>query len=60
LEDEILRHIDAAYNLARWLVRDAADADDVVQESYVRALKYSEGRTGSNVRAWLLSIVRNT
>ena len=59
-DDEILRHIDAAYNLARWLVRDPADADDVVQESYVRALKYKSGFGGTNLRAWLLSIVRNT
>ena len=60
LDQSLLLHIDAAYNLARWLVRDAADAEDVVQDSYVRALKYRDGCTGSNVRAWLLSIVRNT
>ena len=56
----MLRHIDAAYNLARWLVQDPSDAEDVVQESFVRAFKYRDGCTGTNVRAWLLSIVRNT
>ena len=56
----VLRHIDAAYNLARWLVRDPTDAEDVVQEAYLRALKYRDGFDGRNLRAWLLSIVRNT
>lgn len=56
----MLPHLDAAYNLARWLLRSPADADDVVQESCVRALRYLEGFRGGDSRAWLLKIVRNT
>jgi len=52
-------HLESAYNLARWLVRDAALADDVVQDAMVRALKYFGGFRGENPRAWLLQIVRN-
>jgi RNA polymerase sigma-70 factor (ECF subfamily) len=52
-------HLESAYNLARWLVRDAALADDVVQDAMVRALKYFGGFRGDNPRAWLLQIVRN-
>jgi RNA polymerase sigma-70 factor (ECF subfamily) len=52
-------HLDSAYNLARWLVRDSALADDVVQDAMVRALKYFGGFRGENPRAWLLQIVRN-
>lgn len=52
-------HLDSAYNLARWLVRDAALADDVVQDAMIRALKYFHGFRGENGRAWLLQIVRN-
>jgi RNA polymerase sigma-70 factor, ECF subfamily len=52
-------HLGSAYNLARWLVRDAALADDVVQEAMVRALRYFGGFRGENPRAWLLQIVRN-
>lgn len=59
--DEVaLPHLDAAYNLARWLTRNDADAADVVQEAFVRALTYFEGYRGENPRAWLLMIVRNT
>jgi RNA polymerase sigma-70 factor, ECF subfamily len=58
--DEVLPHLDAAYNLARWLARDAADADDIVQEAYLRAFRYFDGFQGANARAWLLAIVRNT
>jgi RNA polymerase sigma factor (sigma-70 family) len=52
-------HLESAYNLARWLVRDPALADDVVQDAMVRALKYFPGFRGENSRAWLLQIVRN-
>jgi len=53
-------HLDAAYNLALWLTRDDHHADDVVQESCLRALKYLNTFRGGNSRAWFLSIVRNT
>jgi len=56
----LLSHLDSAYNLARWLVRNSADAEDVVQEAYLRAFKYSGGFRGGDARAWLLTIVRNT
>jgi RNA polymerase sigma factor (sigma-70 family) len=56
----ILPHMDAAYNLARWLLRNEQDAQDVVQEAYLRAFKSFGGFHGSNGRAWLLTIVRNT
>src|SRR5579864_8783995 len=59
-EAVVLPHLDAAYNLARWLVRDAAAAEDVVQEAVLRALTYFTGFKGVNPRAWLLQIVRNT
>jgi RNA polymerase sigma-70 factor (ECF subfamily) len=50
----------AAFDLARWLTRDEHDAEDVVQESYLRAFKYFDGFNGSDARTWLLAIVRNT
>ena len=52
-------HLDAAYQLARWMTRDATHAEDVVQDSMVRALKYFGSFRGDNARAWLLAIVRN-
>ena len=55
-----LPHLDAAYNLARWLTRNDHDAQDVVQEAYVRALRYIDGFRGDSARSWLLQIVRNT
>ena len=55
----MLPHLDAAYNLARWLMRDRAAADDVVQEAMLRALTYFASFRGGNPRAWLLQIVRN-
>jgi RNA polymerase sigma-70 factor (ECF subfamily) len=58
-EAVVLPHLDAAYNLARWLMRDAAAAEDVVQEAALRALRYFPGFKGVNPRAWLLQIVRN-
>jgi RNA polymerase sigma-70 factor (ECF subfamily) len=59
-EDVMLPHMDAAHNLARWLLRNEQDAQDVVQEAYLRAFKSFSGFHGSNGRAWLLTIVRNT
>jgi RNA polymerase sigma factor (sigma-70 family) len=56
----MLPHLDAAHNLARWLVRNEDDAQDIVQEAYLRALKSFQGFHGSDGRAWLLKIVRNT
>ena len=50
----------AAYNLARWLVHNEADAEDIVQEAYLRAFKSFSGYYGGDSRAWLLTIVRNT
>ncbi|MEO8755165.1 MAG: sigma-70 family RNA polymerase sigma factor, partial [Casimicrobiaceae bacterium] len=58
-EDLVLPHLDAAYNLARWLARDAHDAEDVVQDACVRALKYVGSVHGDDARAWLLTIVRH-
>jgi len=54
-----LPHLDAAYNLARWLLKNDADAQDVVQEAFLRALRFSGGFRGGDARAWLLAIVRN-
>jgi RNA polymerase sigma-70 factor, ECF subfamily len=59
-ETLILPHLDAAYNLAKWLLRNEDDARDVVQEAYLRAFKSFGGFHGSNGRPWLLTIVRNT
>jgi len=59
-EEIFLPHLDAAYNLARWLTRDPTDADDVVQEAYMRAFRFFSGFHGGDSRAWLLKIVRNT
>lgn len=55
-----LPHLDAAYNLARWLTRNDDDAQDVVQEAALRALRYFGGFRGDNARPWLLQIVRHT
>jgi len=59
-EEALLPHLDAAHNLARWLLRNEQDAQDVVQEAYLRAFKSFRGFHGTNGRAWLLTIVRNT
>ena len=59
-EAVMLPHLDAAHNLAKWLLRNEQDAQDVVQEAYLRAFKSFSGFHGSNGRAWLLTIVRNT
>jgi len=55
-----LPHLDAAYNLARWLSGSASDADDIVQDAYLRAFRFFHSFHGDNARAWLLAIVRNT
>jgi RNA polymerase sigma factor (sigma-70 family) len=55
----LMPHLGAAYNLARWLTRDDHDAQDVVQEAYLRALKFFDGFHGADGRGWLLAIVRN-
>src|SRR5258708_11145496 len=59
-EQEVLPHLDTAYNLARWLTRNDQDAEDVVQEAYLRAFKFFTGFHGGDGRSWLLTIVRNT
>src|SRR5262245_20492002 len=59
-EQTVLPHFDAAYNLARWLTRDASDAQDVVQEAYLRAFRFFGGFQGGDGKSWILRIVRNT
>jgi RNA polymerase sigma-70 factor (ECF subfamily) len=59
-EQAVLPHLNAAYNLARWLTRNPHDAEDVVQEAYLRAVRYYRGFSGGDGKAWLLSIVRHT
>jgi RNA polymerase sigma-70 factor, ECF subfamily len=59
-EEIILPHLNAAYNLARWLTRNDQDAQDVVQESYLRAFRFFDGYRGGDGKAWLLAVVRNT
>jgi RNA polymerase sigma-70 factor, ECF subfamily len=56
----VLPHLDAGFNLARWLTRNDHDAQDVVQEALLRAMRYIGGFRGDNARAWLLQIVRHT
>jgi RNA polymerase sigma-70 factor, ECF subfamily len=59
-EEAVLPHLNAAYNLARWLTRSDTDAEDVVQEACLRAFKFFGGFHGVDGRSWLLTIVRNT
>jgi RNA polymerase sigma-70 factor (ECF subfamily) len=59
-EQAILPHMDAAYNLARWLTRNDHDAEDIAQEAYLRAFKFFGSFQGANAHSWLLTIVRNT
>jgi RNA polymerase sigma-70 factor (ECF subfamily) len=56
----LVAHLDAAYNLARWLMRNETDAEDLVQEAYLRAFTHFAGFRGGDGRAWLLAIVRNS
>jgi len=55
-----LPFLDDAYNLARWLTRNSQDAEDVVQDAYMRAFRFFDGFRGANPRAWILTIVRNS
>ncbi|MCC6469181.1 MAG: sigma-70 family RNA polymerase sigma factor [Alphaproteobacteria bacterium] len=57
-DDVALPHLDAAFNLARWLVGTHADAQDVVQDAFLRALRHFDGYRGGDARSWVLSIVR--
>jgi RNA polymerase sigma factor (sigma-70 family) len=56
---QLVHHLDGAHDLARWLIRDRNDAEDIVQDAYLRALRHFSAFRGENGRAWLLSIVRN-
>lgn len=59
-EQLVLPHLDGAVNLARWLLRNPADAEDVVQEAMLRAYRFFDRFRGGDARAWLMQIVRNT
>jgi RNA polymerase sigma-70 factor, ECF subfamily len=59
-DETVLPHLDAAYNYARWLTRNDADAEDVVQDACVRAMRFFASLREDDARAWLLTIVRNT
>jgi RNA polymerase sigma-70 factor, ECF subfamily len=59
-EQLVLPHVDAAFNLARWLLRRREDAEEVAQEALLRACRFFRGFHGGDARAWLLQIVRNT
>ena len=59
-EAMVLPHLDSAYNLARWMTRDASDAEDIAQEAMLRAFRFFDGFRGQDARVWLMTIVRNT
>lgn len=59
-EQAVLPHLRSAYNLARWLLRNDQDAEDVLQEAMVRAFRFFDGFSGENPRTWLLKVVRNS
>ena len=59
-DKRVMPHLDAAYNLARWITRNDSDAEDVVQESFLRAFRFMESLKEPDARPWLLAIVRNT
>lgn len=58
-EDTVLVHLDAAYNLARWMLRDESAAEDVVQDASLRAFRFFDALTGPSPKAWFMAIVRN-
>jgi RNA polymerase sigma-70 factor (ECF subfamily) len=60
MREKLLRHLDGAYNLARWLCRNEHDAQDIVQESFLRAVRFAHQCRDDDPRTWLLKIVRNT
>jgi RNA polymerase sigma-70 factor (ECF subfamily) len=59
-EEIVLPHLDAAHNLARWMTGNDSDAQDVVQEAYLRAFRFFDGFRGGDGKAWILEVVRNT
>ena len=59
-EETVLPHLDAAFNYARWLTKNSADAEDVVQDACVRAMRFLSSLRDDDARAWLFAIVRNT
>jgi RNA polymerase sigma-70 factor (ECF subfamily) len=59
-EETVLPHLDAAFNYARWLTRNDSEAEDVVQDACVRAMRFFSSLRDNNARAWLLTIVRNS
>jgi RNA polymerase sigma-70 factor (ECF subfamily) len=59
-EQAVMPHLDAAYNLARWLTHNVEDAEDAVQDAYLRAFRFFPGFRGGDARPWLMKIVRNT
>jgi RNA polymerase sigma factor (sigma-70 family) len=59
-DSNILPHLNAAYNFARWLTRNDAEAEDVVQDACIRAMRYFDSFRGDDARSWLMAIVRNT
>ena len=59
-EETVLPHLDAAFNLARWLMHSDQDAQDAVQEAYLRTFRFFDGYRGGDGKAWLLAVVRNT
>jgi len=58
-ESVVLVHLDAAYNLARWLTRDASGADDAVQDACLRAYRFFDSQQGPSPKAWFMAVVRN-
>ena len=59
-EETVLPHLDAAFNYARWLTKNSAEAEDLVQDACVRAMRFLSSLRDDDARAWLFAIVRNT